>query len=491
MIDLWIAQPVRFIDVALEEGFRKFSWNVATLIGTRLETLSWLRVQAMGYSDVRLMIISHGGAAEYDVFSSYDVPCAVYPTWDTSEDWNDLEWIIKNPPGNNPDFYNDTSIPVDFRPIKDQRNRVVVHRLPPSGEGRQEFFLRLRELQLANPQCEIFIDGCTRFNTLFGMGFKAANYLPAAISFNGMATDRIHLPSGKVVMGHLIHDKRYADWFELLGFSQFDIVDSYDQTRYCLRAAAWANKNFDSVKPFVVRMTTGGGSNTVYMPSDFMHVKDRDFVLPAARRTAMRNVGMYSSTLDKFSCDTCMIQNACTLYREGSVCVLKGSETVNLADAFGSRSASVIMDGLTELLKRQAGRLEDAMSAEDASGKLDPEVTKLASKVFDQGVKLAKLRDPSLSGTKVQVNVGVGSGGQANVSVSGSDPKQLMASVVAELEEAGIARADITSDMIKGVLKNMANVSQPQAISAAKVTSEIQKHKEVAAAVKVIEGNTA
>jgi hypothetical protein len=126
-------------------------------------------------------------------------------------------------------------------------------------------------------------------------------------------------------------------------------------------------------------------------------------------------------------------------------------------------------------VKRNAERLEDAMAAEEGTGELDPEVTKLSKTVFDQGTKLVKLLDPSLAGgPKVQVNVGVGAGGNAQVGIASSDPKQLMATVVAELESAGIPRDQIDSTMIKGVLQSMANSSQQQAIQTA-VTAHQQK----------------
>jgi hypothetical protein len=203
----------------------------------------------------------------------------------------------------------------------------------------------------------------------------------------------------------------------------------------------------------------------------------------------MRNVGINSTDLDKFQCNTCILMNACTLFRENSVCTVKGSETVGLADAFGSRNVDVLIGGMSQLLKRNAERLEDAMAVEEAAADgLDPEVTKLGKTVFDQATKLAKLIDPSLAGgPKVQVNVGVGSGGSAQVAIAQSDPKQLMATVVAELEASGISRDEITSDLVKGVLKNMANVSQQQAVSTAATLHNSKKEERLAITGQIVQ----
>lgn len=473
MVDLWLMQSQRYIDVALEEGFRKFTWHAARLLTSKHEMFSWVRAHSSAYGPVQVMIIDHSGAAEYSTFAGYDKPLAVYPTWSPDEGWDALEWLMENHVGLDKKLCTDAGIHMQMRPVYGQKHRVVVHRIPPSGQERQDFMLQMREVQLKYPDVELFVSGANRFSDLFGIGLKAVDYYPHALSPTGAAKDRTILPTGKQLVGHITYDKRYKDWFTLIGLAQEDIHNLDDQVRVCLRAAAWARRNFQSVTPFVIQ-NTKAGRNTVFRPTEFRMISDKDFILPAARRRLMRNIGFQTGELDQFTCDTCIVHNACTLYREGSVCTVKGSDAVALADAFGSRSADVIMTGLSNLLHRNAERLEDAMAEEKASGELDPEVTKLSKMVFDQGTKLVKLIDPSKAGgPKVQVNVGVAAGGQANVGISGADPKQLVATLVAELEAAGIPREKIDGNMIKGVLRNMANVPKQQAISTAVAAQQI------------------
>lgn len=483
MVDLWIMQSPRYIDIALEEGLRQFTINTGHMMNSYVEELSWLRAHTAAYGPVKLMIIDHAGAAEYSTFGNYTKPLAVYPTWSADEPWRNLIWLLENPPGDNPDFTNDPNIRPEHRPVSGQKHRVVVHHIPSPGAERQLFMLKMRELQLKYTDAEIFIDGAKRFNDLFGIGLKAVNFWPEAVTIKGQFCNRVVLPTGKLLIEERMWDKRYEDWFHLIGFDQSDVVLPDDMIRFCIRAAMWANKNFDSIKPFVRPSLKNGGNNTVFMEAELITTPETHFVLPAARRTLMRNIGMQATDADRFTCDGCILQNACTLYRQGSVCTLKGSEAVALADAFGSRNVDVLIGGLSKLLEKNAERLDDAMATEANSDEgLDPEVTKLTKTVFDQATKLVKLIDPSLNGgPKVQVNVGVAAGGHAQVSTN--DPKQLMATVVAELERAGIPRDAIDGDMIKGVLRNMAQVGQQQAVSTAKVQHEI--------ASRTIEGGAA
>lgn len=485
MVDLWLVQSRRYIDIALEEGVRQFTTDTGTMVRSQDEILSWTRSHTQAYGPVKLMIIDHAGAAEYNTFGNYLSPVAVYPTWAAEDEpWDQLIWLLENPVGQNKDFCNDDTLMPEHRPVWGQKHRVIVHRLPLPGEERQMFMLKMRQLQMDYPEAELFISGCKRFNDMFGIGLKAVDYVPEAVTRKGSRTYQVMLPTGKILASRFYTDRRYADWFNLVGMDQIDMIDLEDEIRFCIRGALWAQRNFSSIKPFVARATPGGGRNTVIMPNEFRTVSDKDFILPTARRRLMRSLNLPVDEYDRFTCDTCILHNACSLYREGSVCTVKGSDTVALADAFGSRSVDVLIGGLSQLLKKNAERLDDAIAREEnGDDGLDPEVTKLTKTVFDQGTKLVKLIDPKLAGgPKVQVNVGVGAGGTASIGVT--DTRQLTAAIVAELESSGIPREQIDSTMIKGVLRSMAQVGQTQAITTAKVQHELKNNK-------VIEGGTA
>ena len=89
-------------------------------------------------------------------------------------------------------------------------------------------------------------------------------------------------------------------------------------------------------------------------------------------------------------------------------------------------------------------------------------MTKIINQVFTNGVKLAKLIDPTLNGgPKVQINVG--QGGAA--AVQAATPNQVLGSIVRELERRGMPRDKITPDMVGNLLAEMGNAGQaPKAI---------------------------
>jgi hypothetical protein len=96
--------------------------------------------------------------------------------------------------------------------------------------------------------------------------------------------------------------------------------------------------------------------------------------------------------------------------------------------------------------------LERGVSEENMYGELDPEVTKIANQLFQNGSKLATLLNPALKGgPRVQVNVGAG----AAATVSASTPHQVLGAIVRELESRGIKREDITPTMVGNLLAEM------------------------------------
>lgn len=466
MFDLWFRQPRVYMPHALEAGASNFTWHLASALSKKYDVLSWFRNAVIGYPECRMMIVDYSGAAEYTQYSPYEIPLAVYPTWSADEDFNELIHLVENPVSENPEFTDNEAIARDMRPVRGQKHRVVLHHLGEAGAQRDGLILRIRDLQQLHPECEIFISQQIMFSTLFGLGFKAGDVIPASVMEAGGITEAVNLPTGKRLGAPNIWDSRYSDWFELLGWRQRDLYDKHQMTRYNIEALMWAARNYDKAIPFVREGATARGRKQVIRSPEFLITSDKDFVLPAGRRILMRNLGL-DEELDKLACDTCMLHNACTLSREGAVCAVKGSDGMELSKHFGTRNAQAIIDGLDKLLKKQVERLENAQTAEEVSGDPDPDLTKQYNSVFANATKLAKLIDPSLAGgAKVQVNVGVN--GNAAVAVASADPKQLVASVVAELEASGIPRADITPEMIKGVLTGMASRGQ-RAVEAVKV----------------------
>jgi hypothetical protein len=458
----------------------------------KIDPLAKMRMRALPYGqDIRIMLIDFAGAPEYGLFSRYDKPLAVYPTWSPGEPQDLLIELAAYNVGEDEDICGNKSVRPEHRPVLGQKHRVVVHRLDEC-DDKHTLLKFITETQKTYPDCEIFVSGLTSFDHIFSWGLKACDFRPSCFS-GYQILPRVTLPSGRTLI-HSLHmqtslfDPRYSDWFDLLGISQLEMMEALARgrkkmfPRFTLRSAQWARRNYSLVEPFALDRKTRR-KESFSLSEGLISVPNDAFVLPATRRRVMRNIGMELGELDKFMCDTCILQNACTLYREGAVCGLKGSDGVGLSDAFGSRSADRIIDGLGELLKKQADRLEDAMAAEDA-GDPSSDVTKQLNSLFGNAVKLAKLVDPALAGgSKVQVNIGVGAGGNAAI-VASQDPRQITAQIVRELESQGIPRDKITGQMIAGYFESMGlGTTKKQAITAAKVVAE-----ESAIVPKVIEG---
>ena len=130
---------------------------------------------------------------------------------------------------------------------------------------------------------------------------------------------------------------------------------------------------------------------------------------------------------------------------------MPGTDTAKLATLFGTRDSDRLIDALGRVLSRQAERFERAADAEEWNDEdgLDAEVTKLGHVLLVDGVKLAKIINPSLAAAAAP-RVGVFVGGQH---VHATPPASLAASVVAELEAQGIHRDSITADMIQEQLQ--------------------------------------
>lgn len=471
MMDLWAWEPVITFHEAITEGFRGFTWSAAHAFKFHTNPIARFRAACMGAGDdVRFMLIDGSVASEFDMWCPTNKPIARYPIFSFKE--NTVEDLLR----------------LCSRPVfGTEKHRVLVTGWAPRIRSeRHSQVVMVNEMQKVFPECELFARGLSSFDHLFGWNLRAGDL--QTLHTNIQLYEAVTLPSGRLLRYDQVYDKRYKDWFELLGFDQKKLIDSvYGENdrrplvQVTYRSAQWARRNFKSVEPFVKKRVP---DRPFTVDPSFIESSDEDFVLPATRRRTLHNLNLDFNEGDRFACDTCILHNNCRLYREGSVCTVKGSEAVALADNFGTRSADAIISGLSSILKRQAERYEDAEAAERAAGKLDPEVTKLAGTLFSNGVKLAKLLDPTLNGgPKVQVNVGVGAGGQANVGVSTADPRQVTAGIVAELEAQGIPREQIDSKMIKGYLRKLGVGATPatsakQTAQTAKVLKEIEAFPE-------------
>jgi hypothetical protein len=171
----------------------------------------------------------------------------------------------------------------------------------------------------------------------------------------------------------------------------------------------------------------------------------------------------------------CSLSLDCKYYREGAVCSVPGAEPAPLARFFHTRDSNSIIDGLQQIMAIQTRRLERGMGSEEEFDELDPEVTKLLNGLFDQGIKLAKLIDPALRGG-TKVGVFVGQNGQTHVDVQQADPRQFVAKVVRSLEQQGIPRDKITTELVNSTILAMGDSAATQrAIEGQVIAHESQR----------------
>lgn len=428
----------------------------------------------------KIMVIGPGGASNYFLDDKIDSPRSVFPVWSAKNDkLSDLVKLCADPVGDNEELCFSNTTPRMIRPVFGQEHRVVIYNpvLILS-----DLWRSVKRIRADYPDVKFHLNGCQPFHFLFNNEFDSVDYDPASSRGSEIA-----LPGGnlfRISCDPVFNLEKWQDWINLLGFSIDDVLrDIPTRIKFNIRSAMWAKShyidNFRWVKNVEDRNALADPSEEEYVPRN--------------SRTIVSRRKRYSTKLaEKILCNRCSIAPGCKLFRSGQVCGLAESSMTDLTQFFQSRSADKIIDGLAEITKMQARRLQTASAAEELSGEFDPEVTKMQNSLFKNGVSLAKLINPELSGpgTRVQVNVGVNGNAEA---VSLASPKQLMASVFRELESQGIPRDQITPEMVKGIISGMVHGSPMKSITAAAVMNDdelaaARLRAELAESAKAIEG---
>jgi hypothetical protein len=256
------------------------------------------------------------------------------------------------------------------------------------------------------------------------------------------------LGSGRVVRAE--QAAAHADWVHLHHMTVGDLSVPRNRCIYNIRSCIWAGENFDASVPFRTRREESARARRKRTPKETP-------VKPYVRR-------MKVGEGDKFACNQCSLQMSCKLYRTGGVCTISDSEAAPLAAMFKTRDSDRIIEGLGRVLALGVERAERGLADETLEGKLDPEVTKILNQTFINGAKLAKLVDPSLAAAGApRVGVFINNAQQGMA----SRPNVLTAGAVAALEAQGIAREDITPEMIVAMMQDSAAIKvKNQAIEA-------------------------
>lgn len=452
--EVWLRNPADFIREAVEVNHLMFAWDRGYVHKRQLDPQKYLDLIVPEPQQYRMLLIGEQGSAEVNRQTSVDKPHAVYPTWTYGESMALLEEMIYQPVGEDPSICEDESIPRDIRPVLGQEHRVILSDLPPASTGPGRSFLRaVAKLQSEVPECIVHVHGLYSWRLNFGLGFRAADVDPRTTAQKG----KVYLPMGREVRYEVTAE--YPQWIRVLGFQYADLEKPRNRCMYNIKSALWAAANWDDNLKFTTEAPPG------YKPD----VESIDPTLP--QTNSHQTTKAVAKPGDKFLCDQCSLVAGCKYYRKGAVCSVPRSDGKKMADMFRSRDADQIIDALGSIVGKQADRVERGLQDEEFDDDLSPEVTKMMNGLFKNGVTLAKLLKPDLNGKGQSVMVNVGGGHTAGV----FSPQQMTAKVVAELEAQGIARKDITPDMIANVLDPSRDHSQPAMIEAQVVRDDEQE----------------
>lgn len=453
----WFRNPHSYIRELVECEEYKIAWDRGSLVKKKIDPVKHAHLYFALAMPWRVLAVGEQGTAEYRAGDTLEKPTAVYPTWTYGEDATLLEELLAHPIGEDASICAPTKgVKPDELPVFGQEHRVVITNLPVSHSGPGRSFLRyLKELQEDYQNAIIHVHGLYGWKVAFGMGFGAADVDPRMAASKG----KVHLPSGKEELYERVQAN--PQWVTALGFKPKDLETPRNRCMYNIKSAVWAGENYTKLFKFKT-----GGDVSLDIDTPALDYK------PAETKSASSTGSLATKNeADKFLCDSCSLQNDCKYFRTGAVCTVPGAEPTELARYFNSRDADLIIDGLGTVLAAGARRLERGYREEQAFGEVNGEVTKMQGQVFDQGVKLAKLLNPSLAGAKVQVNVGGGSAVQVN---NNGSPREAVASAIRELEARGVNRADITTEMIQGLFAGMNSPEDRNRV----IEGKVIEHKE-------------
>lgn len=288
----------------------------------------------------------------------------------------------------------------------------------------------------------------SKYGQMFGGLFESASFLP-----NGKT---ITVPNGASVETGDVWDRPgIREWLHVVGFELEDVCLSgplgvRNRRALSLASTLWASRNWnDDVSRLEIPPDDPDWAVKV---AEFGAIPEVLEAMPAAK-VAVRRKGSASPKAalgDMIACNSCTLFDQCRLARVGAICTLRESDMGELAEFFKTRDANRVIEGLGQLLGKQADRVEAAMADEahadpEEAAALRDDVTKMIHGLFDRGAKLAMLNDPRLKGgPQVQVSLTNNAVGQ----ITQGSPQQLAAGVVAELEARGVRREDITPELI-------------------------------------------
>lgn len=467
--EFWLRNPQRSVRQAIAEGVERYVFDQALTNWQGRSPHAFMRENFLG-TGLNPMYVIQGaqGARLYSMFTPPEKPIAVWPTWDPAQqDMELLEHYLALPQGDDIFLCTDEEIDPSVRPVFDQEHRVFITGGLRMGRGSQATAMigEIRKLCASYPSAIVHLSGSLSFSTMFNWDWHSVDWCTDELRIYG----RLQLPNGILLKSQERDEWHlYGDWMEMLGFTVARINSHRDeQVQFHIRSALWAAENYDR-ELRIKRRYTPDLDGAKALPSIWSAQNtNRLRNWRKVSTVTARSLGMFDKTDgDKAFCDNCVFKTSCKLARAGQVCGIEETEMGDLAKQFNTRNPDQIIDGLAQLLGIQAERMERSVAAEDVDGEDGPssEVTRQINSVFSNGTALAKLLNPNLNGkgttvTNQTLNINGG-----NIPFSSGSPREVMAAIVKELTNAGIPRDEITSDMIKSILRQGAEASSQQAL---------------------------
>lgn len=426
--EVWWRHPYKYAKHLIETGQSTLIYHKAQLIKYRVDPLKWARI-TFGDMPWRLLVVEENGVAEYNQTSkSLEDSVACYPIWLYGDPMEELEAYLEVNVAEVDLWFDRADVGPHLTIKEGQEHRVFVANLPSAATTLGVTMrVQLGQLQEANRQAILHNYMNNSLRASFAYGFGSIDYDPSVRARTGC----LEMPNGSHVYVKDLDDG-WRQWVNVIGMSVGDDYSDVDTRMiFNIRSAIWASQNFRKHLNF--RARSDGSTSPTSRPTN---------------RAILSRKTVPELPSDKIACDHCSLTKRCKWFRAGSICSIPGSEMAALERFFKTRDSEVIINGLQELLAIQVGRIDNAVVQEEIDGKLDPNLTKLLSEAFAQGVKLAKLVNPTLAAASApQMSLTVQTGGQL-VQVQAANPKALIANVVAELEGHGIPRDQITPEMV-------------------------------------------
>lgn len=438
--EIWARNPHSYIRELAECGLSQICWDRGLLRKFHLDAWKHANQYFPAANDFRVLLVGDQGTAELNRESG-PAPVAVYPTWEYNQHpIEDLEWLMS---GNRAEELAHArkaeGLPRDEIPVPGQEHRVVIIRPPSLGTGVGRDFLSLvSQMNADYPDVIVHYHG-TYSQRPWSYGIAAIDNDLRIRAQKGLIT----FPSGKITVYENAHYHR--KWLDLIGFSAAELSVPRNRCLFTIKSAQWACEHWDDQDDWL--------SDENLRLADLKKIINGNKPTPTRvrRLNLVRPPDVQPMPGDKLYCESCSYSQKCTLFRVGSVCRVPDTPGNELADKFGSRSASKILDALGQMLGNELDRYDKGKKLEMASGELDPNVSKVADNIMKHGAALAKLRDPSLQKPLLAIQMNGGNGAmQINTgNSSGMTERELASMSVAALEAGGVPRDFMTYELIE------------------------------------------